>query len=401
MKPTSLRPHLTGLDRAKAAQKRRFLAADLSQSPDRPPFEASDNGDNATFDKLPLAFTKGLEHNAYGILEDPGHYAKFEQALTQKGPDGAETDFKFDVPGTKVQPGFSFRTMVKGTVAKARTWESPLCGVTYVEEGPDPGSVGMPPAPRLGSSELCAEMAEVYAMALVRDMSFEELSDRSKKLYYIDDTGAPVDHTLDDGSPVTVGDLIDAFNKFNWFKPDGMPFGGEDATLSTHLTEPEMLRRKRGHTMVTAQDTNSLFRGSAPGVQKGDYLSKFLTLATVAYGAHTINQRIYPAKPGLDYMSNWTAWLDVQNGANLKEGGAISDEDADCTVIKTGRHLARYVHVDQLYQAYHIAALVLAQSGFTTSVGFPENGEHPRAMPLRRLVAHMFWPCLPKCRAAP
>jgi len=55
-----------------------------------------------------------------------------------------------------------------------RIWESPFAGHYYELEGPDPAAVAIAPAPRLGESELTAEMAEVYAMAVVRDMSFED-----------------------------------------------------------------------------------------------------------------------------------------------------------------------------------------------------------------------------------
>ena len=53
-----------------------------------------------------------------------------------------------------------------------RGWESPRAGHAFDLEGPDAGAVGMAPAPRVGASELAAEMAELYAMALLRDVPF-------------------------------------------------------------------------------------------------------------------------------------------------------------------------------------------------------------------------------------
>ncbi|MCB1390574.1 MAG: hypothetical protein KDK12_15750 [Rhodobacteraceae bacterium] len=387
MMTPSPRPALTGPARATAARERRKLASVLAQSMVRPGLETQDNGDNAAFDTRAIAFTKGLEHGPNGMLLTPADYAAFETALTRKGANGAETDADFAVPGTKAKPGaFPFATKLDGAMPDARTWESPLGGLCYVDEGPDPGSVGMPPAPRLGSSELCAEMAEVYAMALVRDMTFDELANPATGLYFKDPAGQKTNFTLSKphalpdgtslaaGSTVTVGTLLAALNRFNWFNPQGTPFGGVGAALSTHLSGPEIRRRRRGKNAVVPQTAGTLFRGSAPGVDEGDYLSAFLTMPTVPYGAHDINQHIYPALEGLDYMSNWTAWLDVQNGADLRAAGAILRNKR--TPIETGRHLARYVHVDQLYQAYHIAVLVLAQSGFPKSSGFPEHGNH-------------------------
>jgi len=245
-----------------------------------------------------------------------------------------------------------------------------------VEEGPDPGCIGLPPAPALGSSELCAEIAELYAMALVRDMTFADLSNPASNLYYYDEAGAMIDYRSG-GQPVTVANLVDALKALPWFNPNGMPFGGTAGNLSTTLSGPEMLRRGRGKATVTAITAGSLFRGSAPGSEDADYLSKFLTLRCVDYGVQSIDQSILPPKLGLDYMTSWAAWLDVQNGADLRAAGAITKDPNERKVIETGRHLARYVQRDQLYQAYHVAALILAQSGFPRSVGFPEGADKP------------------------
>lgn len=370
---SSKRPHLTGAERARAARDRRAKATILSQDPSRPPFEASDNSDNATYDARPLAFTKGLEHDKYGILVDPAHYVRFEEALTQPGQNGAESEVAFDVPGTKAKGFSDFKTKVGTDPQKVRTWESPLAGVYYVEEGPDPGAVGMPGAPRLGSSELCAEMAEVYAMALVRDMKFDALLDRENPLTYVAADGSEQSHQIE-GRDATVGDLLDALNKFNWFNPEGTPFGGTGPALSTTLSGPEQLRRKRGQ-MTPKQSERTLFRGSAPGAQDGDYISIFLQQEEPGYGAHTIDQRIKRVQPGLDYMNNWTAWLDVQNGLDLRNISAKSTEER--RTVTDGRDLSRYVHIDALYQAYHVAALIMAGSSqLGNDPGMPENSDH-------------------------
>ncbi len=378
MTSSSKRPYLTGPKRARMARQRRQWATDLSQDAGRPAFEASDNGDNATYDTRPMAFTKGLKHDDYGTLQDDADYIRFEEALTGPGPDCTETEAAFDVPGTKKTGFAGFRTMVEADAgsksvlkkAEARTWESPLAGLYYVEEGPDPGTIGIPGAPRLGGSELCAEMAEVYAMALVRDMKLDELSDPAQVLYYVDPDGAQQNHMLDEKT-FTVGDLLATLNTFNWFDPKGTPFGGTDPSLSASLSRPEHLRRLRGKTMVP-QTVRTLFRGSAPGAQDGRYLSVFLRQEHVDYGAQIIDQKITPVAPGLDFMTSWTAWLDVQNGADLR--GIAATDPAARRLMETGRDLARYVHIDQLYQAYHIAALLMGGSRMLgNSLGFPEN----------------------------
>jgi hypothetical protein len=195
-------------------------------------------------------------------------------------------------------------------------------------------------------------------------------------LTYVAADGSKYHHQIE-GRDATVGDLIDALNKFNWFNPNGTPFGGSGPTLSTTLSGPEQLRRKRGQ-MTPKQSERTLFRGSAPGAQDGDYISIFLQQKEPKYGAHTINQEIVRVQPGLDFMSNWTAWRDVQNGIHLQGIELRTDLKAKekRRVVADGRDLSRYVHVDALYQAYHVAALIMAgseQLGYDP--GMPENSE--------------------------
>jgi hypothetical protein len=51
---------------------------------------------------------------------------------------------------------------------------NPTAGAAFDMEGPDAGSLAIPPAPQLTSAELAAEMAELYWMALLRDRKFSE-----------------------------------------------------------------------------------------------------------------------------------------------------------------------------------------------------------------------------------
>jgi hypothetical protein len=60
----------------------------------------------------------------------------------------------------------------KAVPVPVRAWESQGAGNTFDLEGPDAQAVTMPPAPMADSPELIAEMAEVYEMALLRDVPF-------------------------------------------------------------------------------------------------------------------------------------------------------------------------------------------------------------------------------------
>lgn len=180
-----------------------------------------------------------------------------------------------------------------------------------------------------------------------------------------------------------------------------------------------LARFEQGKTTLTAQ---ALFRGSTAGAMTGPYLSQFMLVGTgageadgiITYGANTISQKIQPYAPGLDYMCDFNSWLDVQLGADV--GNVVSTEGkrektqtptGHARFITTPRDLARYVHVDQLYQAYLNATLILLETGIQLDPGIPEHpGSHvdasgfpdgtgrPPARALPRLAAPT---CSPSC----
>ena len=80
-------------------------------------------------------------------------------------------------------------------------------------------------------------------------------------------------------------------------------------------------------------------------------------------------------------MSNWNCWLDVQNGANYTEktdGTRPDIFEKESRFIATPRDLATYVHVDQLYQAYLVAALIMIEEKYPLNPGFPSGTNRPR-----------------------
>jgi len=96
----------------------------------------------------------------------------------------------------------------------------------------------------------------------------------------------------------------------------------------------------------------------------------------INYGAQQINQKVALAPEGIDYMTAWHAWMDVQNGADL--GAADPLDFSDRRFIATPRDLATFVHIDQLYQAYFNACLIMLgkvpfESGFPTGGAVPQE----------------------------
>jgi len=68
-------------------------------------------------------------------------------------------------------------------------------------------------------------------------------------------------------------------------------------------------------------------------------------------------------------MTDWAEWLAVQDGTDVS-GADVANTGSK--FIQTPRDLATYVHVDQLYQAYFVACLILLNKGASGDPGFPE-----------------------------
>ncbi|MEL7115935.1 MAG: vanadium-dependent haloperoxidase [Pseudomonadota bacterium] len=344
------RPVPDGLPRIDEATERRHAMAELAGN--RPLRKVYSNEEELTYGAgQPSNFTKGLPHDAFGLV-DRAEYTAFVNDLSQGNPkmDGA----------TKV-PG--------------RNWESPLAGHYFEIEGPDPAQFTMAPAPKMGGSELCFEMASVYVMALLRDVPFVHLSDPA----FATPLTYPEGH-LKAGTTATMQDIVDELRKLSWADPDRKTFGFRPAGLTAH--------EKRRRAALWDQDTgklevSTLFRGSTAGSKSGPYLSQFLLLGTrdragntgnitdgvITYGAQTIDQRVAQNTPGNDFMCNWQDWLDVQNAADAQFGAV--DWTGDDVLMATPRDLATYVHFDQLYQAYLNAGMMMDIQGAKVDEGTP------------------------------
>ena len=105
---------------------------------------------------------------------------------------------------------------------------------------------------------------------------------------------------------------------------------------------------------------------SAPNsCQRKKIISQFL-LKPVPYGAEIFEQRILTLRPGIDYLTQYSDWLNVQNGFLPQLAKDPFDPkviDPTPRFIRNGRDLAAYVRVDVLFQAYFNAMLVLLGMG--------------------------------------
>ena len=319
-------------DRVESAYRFRIEAAEAARKRDHSKHKA--NPDEARYGAAcyPMSFTKGLEHDEKtGLVKNAADFEAFRTAI----------DNGFAEP-------FTTRVPVPGKIAddcanNRRQWEAPTAGTVFELEGPDPQAVTMPPAPELGSAELTYEMAEVYELALLRDVAFTEFQD---------------------GPGNALDDAIARLNALQ-YTADG--FDGRP--------------RKNANGGLDAQ---TAFRGSSPGSDKGPYLSQFMLIGNaspsvdttvpptkppttpitpkdgyIAYGAQFVDQRVLQAEVGDDYMMTEIDWRRVQDGFDTRGGGIGQKIEPNTRFITTVRDLATYVHIDALYQAYLNACLIL------------------------------------------
>lgn len=247
------------------------------------------NGD----EKVPgyvASYVKGFPHDDMGEV-DPVAYRMLLHAVST----GRPADFAAIPLG----------------LPNARLMLDPQAMYAVDLEGPDSHGIRVPAAPGIGSAENAAEMAELYWMAMLRDVSFTDY----------------------ETSPLAeeAAASLSGFGAFT-----GPRVGGK-VTPAT------------------------LFRGSTPGDLIGPFISQFM-LADVQYGTQHIRQLHDTVKPGLDYLTDFPTWLAAQRGAPF----ALTAADRDFVntrFLQKGRDLAHWVHFDQSYQTYLMAALILLFSG--------------------------------------
>ena len=260
------------------------------------------NNDEVSYLGTPLVgnYSKSLRHDALGD-PIPASYASLLRALESRDPG----DFEEII-------------LAAGMPVKLT---NPQSGLTFDIEGPDPQEITLPPAPRFDSQVAAHEEGELYWMAVLRDLPF-------------------VSYGSDAVAAAAINSLNTEFPQFGGAAP------------------------------VTAQN---LFRGIYPGEQVGPYVSQFLLKGNqdrrkpagqgrnavdcfISYGSRTIDQRLFPATAGADYLTDFPWWLDVQNGVDKR---GLDTFDATRRFIWNLRAGATFVHFDQVLDAFYNAAWIL------------------------------------------
>ena len=158
----------------------------------------------------------------------------------------------------------------------------PQGGLAFDLIGTDSGQLTIPPSPALASAERAGEVVEDYWMALARDIPFSQY--------------------------------------------------GSEAITAAAITDLNKLSDFRGPKVNGSVTAGTLFRGSTPGDLIGPYLSQFFLLP-VTFGTLGVTQiyKTYPANT--DSLTDFTSWLEVQNG----QAPSLTNTISGTTYIKNGR----------------------------------------------------------------
>lgn len=230
----------------------------------------------------------------------PYRMASFSKGM-QHDANGHVLPASYDKFLTAVRTGLSADWDAVPLAAGAvRQFTNPQSGLAFVNEGADSHSFAQRPAPAFSSAEEAGEIVENYWMALTRDIPFADYATHP--------------------TTVTAAGSLSSLSDFRG-----------PATPST------------------------LFRGTSPGCAIGPYISQFL-YKPCAFGANWIDQRLTPPVAGVDFMTNMSTWLHVQNGAQPLESFTYMPSPR---FIRNGRDLSHWVHIDVLFQAYFHAMLIL------------------------------------------
>jgi hypothetical protein len=209
--------------------------------------------------------------------------------------------------------------------ARQRKLVDPQAGLAFDLEGTDSHQLAIPPAPAFSSAEAAGEAVELYWMALARDVPFMEY----------------------DESPMT-------------------------RAAAAELSQLPDFRGPKIGGRVTPE---TLFSGFTPGDLVGPYVSQFLW-KTAEFGVEEISQTFRTLRPGVDYLTRYADWLEIQNGCAPDQSNRL---DHERRFITTGRDLAAYVQVDVLFQAYFNACLILFELGAPLNPGNPYNHSRTQA----------------------
>jgi hypothetical protein len=254
------------------------------------------NGDESRYPDKSASYSKGLLQNYIGVV-NPQAWDSFKLALQS----GKNSDWNnIIIGGTRTQNGpqgayvFDMEGLDSSQFGNAPTPGDPT------------GLPVVPPFDQINSANYGTQLVEMYWASLLRDVAFTDY--------------------------------------------------GNNATANAAAAELTSMPTYRGPRDSNGNvTTNLLFRGNFPGETIGPYMSQLMITPTT-FGQQAISQQMSTYLAGIDYLTDPTTFLDVQNGIST---GLSNQTDPTPRYLHDGRGLGAWTHTDVLYQGYFIGLLVL------------------------------------------
>jgi membrane-associated phospholipid phosphatase len=202
-----------------------------------------------------------------------------------------------------------FDVIPRGGVAKLG---NPQSAFAFQMDGADSHQLGVRVPPAFASAETAGEMEELYWLALTRDVPYAN--------YDIDATIAAAANAL------------------------------------SHLSD------FRGPKAGRAVTPGTIFRGNFPGELSGPFISQFL-LKDVPFGPYVVPQKVRAGLAGVEYMTDYAGWLNVQNGSPSPVPPFQTVPAANARYINDNRALSAYLRADFTPQGFINGSLILNAFG--------------------------------------
>ena len=254
-------------------------------------------------------------------------FATYTKCLKQTSPGKVDPAsyqaFRDAINKGELDPAGAFNAFQSLVLGGSRPLNGPMGAFAYAFCGADSsqfGDITVPIPPALASKTYATELVELYWCSLLRDVAFTEYGSNT------------VAHEA-----------------------------ATELSASAGYLGP-----KDGNGNVTPA---LLFRGKFQGETTGPYISQFFLTPTV-FGAHPIDQKYITYLPGFDYMTDLADWFAVQQGMATSP---VNQVDPTNRYLHNGRGLAAFTHVDELYEAYFIAYLILEAMNASKPVLNPGN----------------------------
>ncbi|APX25658.1 MAG: bromoperoxidase [Rhodobacteraceae bacterium] len=213
----------------------------------------------------------------------------------------------------------------------------------------------LPPAPRMGPEELAAELAELYALSLVRDLPFPVMGDPHCEIW------------IEAGTRFTLHELLCELRSLSWFDAPALPLpaGSFSATRGSAEAEHRRGLRRNHDGQLTLR---TLFRGVV--ARSGGPQPRLSAFHDA--DAHAANDPEPCAAPPADApMSQWLDWVQRCSGAALVPPG---QEAAFRPGLATPRDLVARVRESHPCRIYYNATLRLLARGAPLDPGLRAAG---------------------------